>query len=76
MLSKVNRIVENIKENRIEEFYFKIAVPEGYKLKLIKDSKIVDNIFLTESEVNELLAKLHIRTEASFSKSNLKTCPP
>ena len=68
MDSKVNGIVENIKENRIEEFYFKISVPEGYRLKLVKDSNIVDNIYLTESEVNELLAKLHIRTETIIHK--------
>ena len=62
--SKVDGIIKTIYEDRIEEFYFKISVPDGYRLKLIKDSNIVANVYVTEAEVNELLAKLHIKTES------------
>ena len=62
--SKVNNIVDRIKEDRIEEFNFKNAVPDGYRLKLIKDSTIVDNVYLTKPEAEELLAKLHFKTDS------------
>lgn len=62
--SKVNGIVNRIKEDRIEEFYFKNAVPDGYRLKLIKDSTIVDNVYLTTSEAENLLKQLHIKTDS------------
>lgn len=64
MAAKVDGIVKAIYENRIQEFYFKNSFPDGYKLKLVKDSKIFDNIYLTESEANELLVKLHIKTDS------------
>ena len=62
--SKVNNIVDRIKEDKIEEFNFKNAVPDGYRLKLIKDSTIVDNIYLSKVEAEELLAKLHFKTDS------------
>lgn len=62
--SKVNNIVDRIKEDRIEEFNFKNAVPDGYRLKLIKDSAIVDNVYLSKVEAEELLAKLHFKTDS------------
>ena len=67
--SKVNNIVDRLKEDNIEEFYFKNAVPDGYRLKLIKDSTIVDNIYLTKPEAEELLAKLHIKTDSILFKT-------
>lgn len=66
--SKVNGIVKTIYEDRIEEFYFKFSVPDGYKLKLVKGSSIVANIYVNESEVKELLAQLHIKTESIVHK--------
>ena len=66
--AKVESIVKTIYEDRIEEFYFKISVPEGYRLKLVKEDSIVDNIYVTEAEANELLNKLHIKTETILHK--------
>ena len=62
--SKVNNIVDRIKEDRIEEFYFKNSVPDGYRLKLIKDSAIVDNVYLTKTEATDLLKQLHFKTDS------------
>ena len=67
--SKVNNIVDRIKEDRIEEFYFKNAVPDGYRLKLIKDSVIVDNVYLTKTEANDLLKQLHFKTDSILFKT-------
>ena len=67
--TKVNNVVETIKEEKIEEFYFKTSVPEGYKLKLVKNDSITDSIYLTESEANEVLNKLHIRTDSLLFKT-------
>lgn len=67
MFSKVNGIVKAIYENRIEEFYFKFSVPDGYRLKTTEPSSI-DGTYLTEAEVHELLTKLHIRTETIVHK--------
>ena len=67
MFSKVNGIVKAIYENRIEEFYFKFSVPDGYRLKTTEPSSI-DGTYLTEAEVDELLTKLHIRTETIVHK--------
>jgi len=64
--AKVNGIVKEIHEGLIEEFYFKNAVPDGYKLKLVKGSSIVANVYVTEEEAEELLAKLHIRTDSKL----------
>ena len=67
--SKVNNIVDRIKEDRIEEFYFKNAVPDGYRLKLIKDSAIVDNVYLTKTEATDLLKQLHFKTDSILFKT-------
>lgn len=68
MDSKVNDLVKRIKEDKIEEFYFKFSVPDGYRLKLIKEDSIVDNVYLTNAEAEELLKKLHIRTDSIIHK--------
>ena len=68
MDSKVNGIVKRIKEDGIESFYFKVSVHDGYKLKLVKEDSIVDNIYLTSEEAELLLEKLHIKTDAIIHK--------
>ena len=68
MVSKVDGLVKRIKEDRIEEFYFKFSVPDGYRIKLVKEDSIVDNIYLTNAEAEELLKKLHIRTDSIIHK--------
>lgn len=65
--SKVDGIIKTIYEDRIEEFYFKISVPDGYRLKTTEPSSI-EGTYLTEVEVHELLKKLHIRTETILHK--------
>lgn len=67
--SKVNAIVNSIYEKNIDEFYFKTSVPDGYRLKLIKDSAIVDNVHLTKVEATDLLAKLHFKTDTLLFKT-------
>ena len=62
-MAKVESIVERIKEEPVKEFHFKQSIQEGYYLKLDNDS-----IYLTAEEVNELLAKLHIRTDSILCK--------
>ena len=68
MDSKVNGLVKRIKEDGIKEFYFKFSVPDGYRIKLVKEDSIVDNIYLTNAEAEELLKKLHIRTDSIIHK--------
>lgn len=68
MDSKVNKIVKRIKEDGIESFYFKNAIPDGYKLKLVKEDSIVDNIYLSVEDAEDLLVKLHIRTDSIIHK--------
>ena len=67
MDSKVDAIIKTMYLDNIEEFYFKFSVPDGYRLKTTEPSSI-DGTFLTEVEVNDLLAKLHIRTETIIHK--------
>lgn len=66
--SKVDGIVKTIKENGIESFYFKNAVPDGYKLKLVKNDSIVENVYVTSEEAESILRKLHIRTDTILFK--------
>ena len=63
MASKVDGIFKTINVDGIEEFYFKISVPDGYRLKTTEPSSI-DGTYLTESEAKELLKKLHIKTDS------------
>ena len=65
---KVKKIVGRIHEEHIEEFYFKNAVPDGYKLKLVKGSSIVDNIYLDTEEAELLLKQLHFKTDTIIHK--------
>lgn len=67
MASKVDGIFKTINVDGIEEFYFKISVPDGYRLKTTEPSSI-DGTYLTEAEVHELLNRLHIRTETIVHK--------
>ena len=67
MDSKVDGIIKTIYLDKIEEFYFKLSVPDGYRLKTTEPSSI-DGTYLTEAEVHELLTKLHIRTETIVHK--------
>ena len=59
MDSKVNNIVDKIRTENIEEFYFKQSIEEGYYLKLDNDS-----IYLTPEEAESLLKQLHIKTDS------------
>ena len=68
MDSKVNGLVKTIHEEKVEEFYFKNAVPDGYRLKLIKDNAVYNNVYVTEEEAKDLLAKLHIKTDSLLFK--------
>lgn len=65
--AKIENIVKSIYEDRIEEFYFKISVPDGYRLKTTEATNISD-VYLTEAEVHELLTKLHINTDVIVHK--------
>ena len=67
MDSKVSGIIKTIYVDHIEEFYFKLSVPDGYRLKTTEPSSI-DGTYLTEAEVHELLKQLHIRTETIVHK--------
>ena len=64
MESKVNGIIKTIHEEKIEEFYFKNAVPDGYRLKLIKEDAIYNNLYVTSEEATDLLKQLHFKTDS------------
>lgn len=65
---KITNVVNVIHEENIDEFYFKNSIDGGYRLKLIKDSKLFDNIYLTDAEAEDLLNKLHIKTDSLLFK--------
>ena len=65
--TKVDGIIKTIYLDHIEEFYFKLSVPDGYRIKTTVATEI-DSIYLTEAEVHELFKKLHIRTETILHK--------
>ena len=67
MDSKVDGIIKTMYTEHLEEFYFKLSVPDGYRLKTTEPSSI-DGAYLTEAEVYKLLKKLHIRTETIVHK--------
>lgn len=62
--SKVNNIVDKIRTENIEEFYFKQSLEDGYYLKLDNDS-----IYLTPEEAESLLKQLHIKTDSILFKT-------
>lgn len=65
--SKVENIIKTMYTENIEEFYFKISVPDGYRLKTTEPSSI-DGTYLTTEETVVLLDKLHIKTETIIHK--------
>ena len=67
MDSKVDGIIKTIYLDKIEEFYFKLSVPDGYRLKTTEPSSI-DGTYLTVEETVVLLDKLHIKTGTIIHK--------
>ena len=62
METKINIILQVMKEFNITEFHFKQSiVKSGYYLKFIKDNyNYLDSFYLTPKEVNLLFEKLQL----------------
>ena len=61
METKINFILEVMKEFNITEFHFKQSIIRGYYLKFVKNGyNYLESIYLTPEEVSLLFERLHI----------------